>query len=448
MQIPEISTLMEKAPGRFYQWSKEERWQWLLTQCPHLAPFRQLIESCRVQDAELRELLEQISENHLTPFPLPLGLCPELRVNHRSYQVPMVSEESSVVAAASKGAKFWNERGGFITEVHSTTKLGHVHFFFRLPKEQLEHLFQEHRERLIEQLVPFYASMRKRGAAPLILTLKEASTQELPHYFLLELELETCDAMGANLINTLLEHLAQCWKQLLLEHQIKLPEQADILMSILSNRSHNCLVTSKVSAPLEQMTSPHPSWTNREYAQRLVLACAVAQASVERAVTHNKGIMNGVDALVLATGNDFRAVEACVHSFAARNGQYRGLTSAWINDDTQTFHLELTLPLALGTVGGLTTLHPLANFSLAVLGFPSAAELMSIACSLGLAQNFSAMSSLVTSGIQQGHMKLHLFNILQQLGATPEQKKRAQLFFQQQVVSFQSVRNFLTSDHS
>jgi hydroxymethylglutaryl-CoA reductase len=160
-----------------------------------------------------------------------------------------------------------------------------------------------------------------------------------------------------------------------------------------------------------------------------------------RAVTHNKGIFNGIDSVVLATANDFRAIEACGHAYAARDGQYRSLSRCIIKDDT--FRFELEIPLALGTVGGLTTLHPLAKMSLQILGQPSARELMQVIAATGLAQNFGALRSLVTTGIQAGHMKMHLQNILIHFGATPAQIEEAKVYFDDRTVSFTAVREFM-----
>ncbi|HAQ65459.1 MAG TPA: hypothetical protein DCR43_06375 [Bacteroidales bacterium] len=178
-----------------------------------------------------------------------------------------------------------------------------------------------------------------------------------------------------------------------------------------------------------------------EFSERLVIATRIAQCDVHRAATHNKGIMNGIDALMIATGNDFRAVEAGAHAWAARDGQYRGLSEANISEGV--FHFSLTLPLTLGTVGGLTSLHPVAGAVLDILGNPSAEELMQIAAALGLAQNFTALRALTTLGIQKGHMRMHLGNILIGLNASGEEHEKVGEWFSDNTVSLAAVRAYI-----
>ena len=216
-------------------------------------------------------------------------------------------------------------------------------------------------------------------------------------------------------------------------------------MSILSNYVPDCLVRAAVQCPVSEL-SPEKGWTGEAFANKIVEAVTIAKKEPYRAVTHNKGIMNGVDALILATGNDFRAVEAGVHAYAAKEGQYTSLSEAWIKEGL--FHMELTLPLALGTVGGLTKLHPMVQWNLELLGNPSAEKLMQLCAAAGLAQNFAALRSLVTSGIQKGHMKMHLLNILNQLGATANQKEAALDYFKKHTVSVQAVGAFLKNKNT
>ncbi len=248
--------------------------------------------------------------------------------------------------------------------------------------------------------------------------------------------------MGANFINSCLEHLAKE----LLEQSAQDPDletehyPIKILMSILSNYVPECLVEAQVSCPIAELGS-FDQMDSEAFAYKFVEALEVARQEPYRAVTHNKGIMNGIDAVVLATGNDFRAVEAGVHAYAARDGKYRSLSEAKIEDGI--FHFQLQVPLALGTVGGLTNLHPLVQWSLQLLGNPSAEKLMEIIAVAGLAQNFAAVQSLVTTGIQKGHMKMHLLNLLNQKGASSEQKEAALVHFKTQVVSAAAVEDFL-----
>jgi hydroxymethylglutaryl-CoA reductase len=217
----------------------------------------------------------------------------------------------------------------------------------------------------------------------------------------------------------------------------------EVIMCILSNFTPNCLVRAWVECPVSELEdlARHAGLPGPEAVDRLCTAVRIAELDPYRATTHNKGIFNGIDAVVLATGNDFRAIEACGHTYASRDGQYRSLSKAWVEDGV--FKMELKLPLALGTVGGLTALHPIAKQSLEILGNPSAQELMQIVAAVGLAQNFAAVRSLVTTGIQSGHMKMHLTNILNHLGANDEEATAAQAHFANNTVSFSAVRGFL-----
>ncbi|MFM7896553.1 MAG: hydroxymethylglutaryl-CoA reductase, partial [Flavobacterium sp.] len=213
-----------------------------------------------------------------------------------------------------------------------------------------------------------------------------------------------------------------------------------VVMSILSNYVPNCLVRVEVSCPIDQL-SDDKNIDSVEFAQKFATAVRIAEVEPFRAVTHNKGIMNGIDAVVLATGNDFRAVEAGIHAYASKSGQYSSLSHVKIENDIFTFWMEI--PLALGTVGGLTSLHPLVKFSMELLGKPSEEELMQIVAAAGLAQNFAALRSLTTTGIQQGHMKMHLMNILNQHHATKEEKQKVLEYFKDTTVSHSLVVDYL-----
>jgi hydroxymethylglutaryl-CoA reductase len=214
-------------------------------------------------------------------------------------------------------------------------------------------------------------------------------------------------------------------------------------MCILSNYTPNCRVKASVSCPIEELAEESLGMSAEEFAQKFKRAITISKIDRSRATTHNKGIFNGIDAVVLATGNDFRAIEACGHAYAARDGEYRGLSDCEIKDGVFTFWLEI--PLALGTVGGLTALHPMAKLSLDMLQNPSAKELMEIVAVIGLAQNFGAVRSLVTSGIQKGHMKMHLMNILNHLEANNEERELAKVKFENEIISFNAVREYIKS---
>jgi hydroxymethylglutaryl-CoA reductase len=358
----------------------------------------------------------------------------------------MVIEESSVVAAASSAAKFWQERGGFHAEVLGTVKLGQVHFFWPGQPEKIRAIFPHIKKRLSESCRDLTANMEQRGGGLLDIELVDFEQIE-PQYYQIRASFETCDSMGANFINSVLERFADTLEDFFTDWPSLTDEERDVevLMSILSNYTPHCLVRAWAECPISSFAdlARANGMDARQLAHRFCKAVRIAEIDPYRATTHNKGIYNGIDAVVLATGNDFRAVEACGHTYASSSGQYRSLSACSIRDDV--FRFELQVPLALGTVGGLTALHPLAKQSLDLLGQPSASELMCIVASVGLAQNFAAVRSLITTGIQQGHMKMHLTNILNHLGASAEESLAVMSHFQNQTVSFSAARAFLAS---
>lgn len=395
------------------------------------------------EDAALQSVLDGFSENTLTNFPMPFGIAPNFCINGKMYAVPMVIEESSVVAAAASAARFWLPLGGFHTEVVDTVKLGQLHFRWSGSPERWGALFPELVTLLREETTHLTANMEQRGGG--ILRIDYRRLPELgDDYYQLLVRFETCDSMGANFINSVLEEFGLILKGwAATSEQLAADERRlDIIMAILSNYTPECVVRAWVACSLSDMEKVLNTGDDvRHFARKFETAVNIAYHDPYRAVTHNKGIFNGIDAVVLATANDFRAIEACGHAYAARDGQYRSLSTCRITEDT--FHFELEIPLALGTVGGLTKLHPLAKLSLQLLGQPSARELMEIIAVTGLAQNFGALRSLVTTGIQAGHMKMHLQNILTHLGATPLQMEAAKQHFEHHTISFTAVRTFL-----
>ncbi|WP_372652075.1 hydroxymethylglutaryl-CoA reductase, degradative [Halobacteriovorax sp.] len=394
-------------------------------------------------DSEVEQkVFDDFSENTITNFYAPYGVVPNFKLNDKIHCVPMVIEESSVVAASAKAAKFWLERGGFKAEVVSTTKVGQVHFIWNGDTEQLFDFFEKSKEELIESVSPLVVNMNKRGGGLLSLNLKDCTDLE-EGYYQLHGEFETCDAMGANFINSVLEALGKKWEEQILLNKgfDEAHRDVQIVMCILSNYTPNCLVKAWVECDIEDLEDRGLGMTAKEFAHKFSRAVRIAQKDVNRAVTHNKGIFNGIDAVVLATGNDFRAIEACGHAYAARNGQYSSLSNCIVENNR--FKFEIEIPLALGTVGGLTSLHPMSKISLDMLGGPNAKELMMITAAIGLAQNFGAVRSLVTTGIQKGHMKMHLMNILNHLEANDEEREKARIQFETQVISFNSVRDFI-----
>ncbi|MBX2877778.1 MAG: hydroxymethylglutaryl-CoA reductase, degradative [Saprospiraceae bacterium] len=393
-------------------------------------------------DEKQQKVLDDFSENTISNFVLPFGIAPNLKINGNTYAVPMVIEESSVVAAASSAMKFWLNRGGFKAEVIDTQKLGQVHFSWSGDSSTLQALFPQIEEKLRADAAPLSKNMEARGGGILSIELLDL-TQEEADYYQLKVAFETCDSMGANFINSILEQFGKSLQEFVAASPALKEEERslEIIMAILSNYTPDCLVRAWVECPVAQLEDACKDLDGAAFADKFSKAVRIARIDPYRATTHNKGIFNGIDAVVLATGNDFRAIEACGHTYAAKDGQYRSLSQCEVKDGVFKFWLDI--PLAIGTVGGLTKLHPLAHRSLELLGNPNAQELMKIIAATGLAQNFAAVRSLVTTGIQQGHMKMHLLNILNHLGATEQEVKDAIVHFKDNVVSFTAVREFL-----
>lgn len=384
-----------------------------------------------------QKVLDGFSENTITNFTLPFSVAPNFVINGKTYCVPMVIEESSVVAAASSSAKYWMQRGGFTAEVVDDQKVGQIHLNFTGPPNVLEVFFENHKDDLMRACKPHTANMEKRGGG--LISAELLQFQSMPGYFQVRLFFRTCESMGANFINTVLEVYAE--KMELLYRQMSDVYRLETVMCILSNYTPDCLARVSVGCPIEQLGNFSNGMGPEEFARRFKQAVDIAHIDPYRATTHNKGIFNGIDAVVIATGNDFRAVEACGHTFAARKGQYASLSYCTLDEGSFKFSLEI--PLAIGTIGGLTKLHPMAKRSLELLGNPSAKELMMIIASVGLAQNFAALKSLITTGIQRGHMKMHLSNVLNQLQATEKEFKLAMEHFSNKLVSHSAVREFI-----
>ncbi|MGX7667487.1 hydroxymethylglutaryl-CoA reductase, degradative [Flavobacterium pedocola] len=435
---------MTKAVSGFSKLSKEEKVQWIAKQHfsdPETAI--SVIQQYWNTDADLQRLHDEFIENTISNFYLPLGVAPNFLINGKTYTIPMAIEESSVVAAAAKAAKFWANRGGFKTTIIGTEKIGQVHFIFKGEFQKLQGFCTAIMPKFYNATESITKNMQKRGGGIQSIELRD-KTEALEHYFQLHVTFETKDSMGANFINSCLEQFAKTLKEEALNYAHFSEEEKNIqvVMSILSNYVPNCIVRAEVSCPVSDLKEDK-NISQEEFAEKFVRAVRIAEIEPFRAVTHNKGIMNGIDAVVIATGNDFRAVEAGVHAYASRNGNYSSLSHAKVENGIFSFWIEV--PLALGTVGGLTTLHPLVKASLEMLGNPSATELMEIVAVAGLAQNFAALRSLTTTGIQHGHMKMHLMNILNQFKATEEEKKQVVQYFEKNTVSHSGVVDYLES---
>ena len=424
----------------FSKLTKREKIKWV-SESFFLDPSKAKLDLIKYwnSDPKVQEIHDEFIENTLSNFYMPFGVAPNFIIDGESYALPMAIEESSVVAAASKSAKYWSKRGGFHTKIISVEKTGHIHFLFDGNKNEIKRFFKNHKKQLFESCDDISLKMRKRGGGILSMSLKD-KTLDLKNYFQISVCFDTINAMGANFINSCLEKIAETLKDEFLKSSLNETCELNIIMSIMSNYVPNCLVKSWVSCPLEDLNQ-NEGINGREFAEKFINAVNISKADTSRAVTHNKGIMNGIDSLVLSTGNDFRAVESSIHAFASKDGKYQGLTNAFIKNGI--FTIDLTIPISVGTVGGLTTLHPLVKWSLELLKKPNSKKLMSIICVSGLAQNFAAVRSLITSGIQKGHMKMHLLNILNQLNASQKQKSEALLFFKDHKVNFSNVEKFL-----
>tara|TARA_Y100000739_G_scaffold228867_1_gene241820 strand:+ start:817 stop:2127 length:1311 start_codon:yes stop_codon:yes gene_type:complete len=432
---------MSKKVKGFSKLSKKEKINWLVSSYfKNDSNAVNILKQYWNSDESLQNLHDEFSENSISNYYLPFSIAPNFLINDKKFTIPMTIEESSVVAAAGKAAKFWMKHGGFKAEVINDEKIGQVHFFYHGNKKTINEYFDFIKPILFKKTESITKKMKSRGGGIIDISLVDKSSQ-LAGYFQLFATFKTADAMGANFINSCLEEFANIFKnstQLFSTKKLK-KEEIEIIMSILSNYVPNCIVKTEVSCNVQHINSLEPNTPN--FANKIIQTINIANLDVHRAVTHNKGIMNGIDAVVIATGNDFRAVEAGAHAYASRNGIYQSLSNAYIKKNN--FYFELTLPMAIGTVGGVTNLHPLVKLALKILGNPNSKELMKIIASVGLAQNFGALRSLVTSGIQKGHMKMHLINLLNKYEANENEKKLAQIHFKENTVNNNSVENFI-----
>ena len=426
---------MKKPIFGFSKLNKSEKIEWLIK---NSFSSNDNIKSILLQycnsDEKLQKLHDEFAENTISNFYLPFAIAPNFLINNKLYTIPMVTEESSVIAAASKSAKFWLDKGGFKATVLSTTKVGQVHMIYKGDFKILKKYFEKIKPKLISDVSSITANMDKRGGGIKSIELLNLNNK-IENYFQIKATFDTQDAMGANFINSCLEQFGKTFKD-----NFEETNQIEIIMSILSNYVPECIVKAEVSCEVDKLSDS--SIINPiDFANKFVRAVKIAEVDKYRAVTHNKGIMNGIDSVVIATGNDFRAIESAAHAYASRSGNYKSLTKASIEKNIFKFSIEI--PLALGTVGGLTKLHPLANLALELLDNPNSRDLMKITSVAGLAQNFAAIKSLITTGIQHGHMKMHLINILNQHKASEKEKEKAIEYFKTNMVSHLTVDLFI-----
>jgi hydroxymethylglutaryl-CoA reductase len=428
----------------FSRYSKQQRITALIQKYKLDENLASWLGSFEASDESTQKIIDDLSENPVSSFHLPFSIAPNFVVNGKNLFYPLVSEESSVVAALANAASFWASRGGFHAEVLGTEKKGQVHFIWKGRAEILKVLFPEIKAFLLVESASLTAKMEERGGGISSLELKDMTTV-LPGYFQLDAGFETCDAMGANFINSCLEQFSKSLQMYFRTNEKLTADERDceIVMAILSNYMPDSRVRAWVECPVADLLDGKSADECQLFAGKFEQAVRIAQADVSRAVTHNKGIYNGIDALAVATGNDFRAIEACGHAFAARTGSYSGLTDVHIENGI--FHFSIELAMAVGVVGGVTAVHPLAKLAMQILGNPSASELMMHLAVAGLASNFGAVKALISGGIQQGHMKMHLSNILNQLNIPEEKRVEIRLYFQNKTVSFSAVEEYWRS---
>ena len=358
------------------------------------------------QDEQMNVVVaDQLSENVVGTFSLPYSLVPEVLVNDQEYTVPYVTEEPSVVAAASYASKIIKRAGGFTAQVHERQMIGQVALYQVTDSEQAQEKIAGKKAELLELANQAYPSIVKRGGGARDLHVEQIKGET--DFLVVYLHVDTQEAMGANMLNTMLEALKPVLEEL---------SQGQSLMGILSNYATDSLVTASCRIAFRYLSRQKDQ--GREIAEKIALASQFAQADPYRATTHNKGIFNGIDAILIATGNDWRAIEAGAHAFASRDGHYQGLSSWRLDLETEELVGEMTLPMPVATKGGSIGLNPRVALSHELLGNPSAKELAQLIVSIGLAQNFAALKALVSTGIQQGHMKLQVKSLALLAGAS------------------------------
>ena len=426
----------------FSKLSRDEKISWVSKNfLDNSDEFESILNKYLNDDKDIQSIHNSLSENAISNFHLPYSISPNFLINHKNYCIPLVTEESSVVAALSNSSKFWYDRGGFKSKVISKIKTGQIHFKYNGNGENLGKFIDDNEHRLIGSTDIITKKMRERGGGISKIRLVNKSA-ELKSYYQLHVDFATIDSMGANFINSCLEIISKEFHQLLNDSpQFKESEKKiEVIMSILSNYTPECIVESSLECKIVDLGNID-GMSSEEFAFRFKNAFDIADIDINRAVTHNKGIMNGVDAVLISTGNDFRAVEAGIHAFASRKGKYKSLSECTIIDNI--FKISLRVPLSVGTVGGITDVHPMVKLSLKLLKSPTSDDLMKIICSVGLAQNFAAVKSLVTTGIQKGHMKMHLINLLIKQNATKDQIDKSEEYFRDKEINSKSVKDFL-----
>lgn len=390
---------LNKQAGQLFQGfsklAREERFQRLLD----LGALNQEdIEFLRCGGIQDTLLADKLIENVIGYFQLPLGVATNFRIDGEDYVIPLAVEETSIIAALSKTAKWIRQHGDITTSVDGDCIIGQIQLAKINDLTRFTKVFNENKRFLIEKANEDIAfNMVRRGGGVSDLQMRQLPREEGGFMVVIHLMMNSCDAMGANILNQVLEYLKEPIENLTGEQ---------VTMCILSNLNDQKITTATV-----RIADIEP-----ELGERLQEASLFAEIDSYRAATHNKGVMNGIDPVLIATGNDWRAVEAGVHAYAVREGRYQAITRWRYQDGILTG--QLIAPLIVGTVGGVTALHPTAKLCLRMMNIQSANHLSRILAAVGLVQNLGAIKALCTEGIIQGHMKLHIDNLLLVAGAT------------------------------
>lgn len=391
---------------QFYKKSINERLD-MLTEYADLT--LEEVAALSSQGALTLEQADKMIENAIGIYSLPLGLGLNFLINGRDYVIPMAVEEPSIIAAVSSNAKMVREAGGFYAEASERRMIGQIQVVNVPDWERAKEKLLMHQSELVEQANAAHPSLKKRGGGAMdiaVRLLNQEPDSLFPPMLVVHLYVNTQEAMGANMVNTMVEAISPLVAEL---------TGGEIHLRILSNFVDECVATARCIIPPHLLATA--KFSGEEVRDRLISAYQFAHSDIYRAVTHNKGVMNGVDAAVIASGNDWRAVEAAAHAYASRNGHYGSLTY-WTVDVEGNLCGKLTLPMPVGTVGGSIKVHPIAKLTQKITGIQSAQELGQLIVTVGLAQNLGAMKALVTDGIQKGHMALQARSLAMVVGAT------------------------------
>lgn len=408
---------------KFYQLLPNERLEQLVETGKITAELKTELEKTILDE----EVANHLIENQISEFPIPMGVAFNVTMNEKEYVVPLVTEEPSVIAACSNGSKMIAASGGFTSVMPRKELRGQIVFMNVADQQAIQQKIEQNKLAIFEQANKSYPSIVNRGGGlreVLVRTFEEDAS-----FLSVDFVMDTKDAMGANMMNTMLEGVADLFR---------LWFDEEILFSILSNYATESIVTTSCLVQFDQLDRVR----GREVAKKIAAASTYAQLDPYRAATHNKGIMNGVEAFVLATGNDTRALSAAVHAYAAKDGRYRGLSRWTVTEEG--LKGEIALPLALGTVGGATKVLPKSQAALQIVAVSSAKELAQVASAVGLAQNLAALRALVSEGIQKGHMSLQSRTLAMSVGATGDEvQKVADLLKQQGPMNEAKAREYL-----